>query len=104
VTHDQLVAEIQSRASRRAVLSHYCRDSRRCDGDPGVPDLLLAGLFGAAFVEVKTGADKLKPDQVTWRHTLIAAGQVYEVMHAADLADGGALNMLLLSLAEGITP
>lgn len=102
MTHGQIIAAIQDRARRRGVLSHHCPDSRRCDGDRGLPDLLLVGMFGAAWIEVKSPGDRLKPDQVTWKHALGAAGQVYQVVREGDLDDGGAVNMLLLFVSEGI--
>lgn len=104
MNHDEVVAEILDRAAKRGVLGHYCPDSRRCEGDRGLPDVLLAGQFGAAWVEVKTGTAQLKPTQTTWKHMLLAAGQRYEVMREGDLADGGLLNPLLLYLSEGIAP
>lgn len=104
MTHGEVVAEILGRAAQRGVLGHYCPDSRRCEGDRGLPDVLLVGPFGAAWVEVKTGAAQLKPAQTTWKHMLLAAGQRYEVMREEDLTDGGLLNPLLLFLSEGIAP
>lgn len=100
MTHDEIVVEIQSRARRRGVLSHYCPDSRRCDGDRGIPDLLLVGMFGAAFVEVKAPHDRVKPDQTTWKHALRAAGQEYHLVHGDALLNG-VVDGILDGLAHG---
>jgi hypothetical protein len=68
VTHDDLVSEIMRRATRHHVLSHYCAKSLRCRGDRGMPDLLLVGAYGAAWVEVKTFGEHLEPSPQA-RHT-----------------------------------
>ena len=101
VNHDQIVAEIQKRAKARGLLSHYCGSAERCHGDRGMPDLVLAGPFGVAWVEVKTPGDRLRPEQTSWRYMLQAAGEVYEVMGERDLAPGGAVDMLLSFAATG---
>ena len=102
MTHDQVVAEIQARAERRGILSHYCGSAERCHADRGAPDLLLAGPFGVAWVEVKTSAcPTLSSGQVAWRYMLRAAGQVHEVMGEGDLIPGHAVDMLLGFVATG---
>jgi hypothetical protein len=100
VTHDEIVAEIQARARKRGILTHYCGPGLRCQGDRGVPDLVAVGMFGAAFIEVKTDRDRLKPDQVTWMHALKAAGQNHYVVRQGQLRDGG-LDEILDCLAYG---
>lgn len=82
------------------MLTHYCPDSRRCDGDRGMPDLLLVGMFGAAFVEVKTPNDRLKPEQTTWKHALRAAGQEYHVVRG-DMLLNGIVDGMIDGLALG---
>jgi hypothetical protein len=86
--HDDIVAEIQARAKRRGILSHYCGHAIHCKGDRGAPDLLLVGHFGAAWVEVKTGSATLDPGQTTWKHALRAAGQEHHVIREPDLHNG----------------
>ena len=101
MNHDQIVAEIQARATqRRGVLSHYCGSALRCSGDRGAPDLLCAGPNGAAWLEVKTPADRLKPDQTTWMYTLKASGQRHYVIREAQLLDG-TVDAILDTLAAG---
>lgn len=63
----------------------------------------MAGSHGAAWIEVKTGADNLKPHQTTWRHTLLAAGHRHYVVRQIDLDDGiidGLLDQLRGPLPE----
>lgn len=88
MTHDQIVDEIMTRAQARGCRVHYCKDSRRCKGDKGLPDLLIVGPNAAGWIEVKTPGDEPRPDQTTWRYFLRAAGQLCEVMRAADLHYG----------------
>lgn len=86
--HDDVVAEIIRRANARGCLVHYCGQAARCQGDKGQPDLVVAGPFGTAWIEVKMPGDQLKPAQTTWRHMLTAGGQEYHVVGPADLVDG----------------
>jgi len=100
MTHDEIVGEIQRRAKLRGIRTHYCGSSIRCTGDKGKPDLFIVGPFGSAWLEVKTAGDDLRPDQTTWRHMLIAAGQVHYVIGEAQLNDG-AVDALLRFVATG---
>jgi len=102
MTHDQVVAEIQARASRRGVLSHYCHRAQFCQGDNGIPDLQLVGPFGAAWAEVKSPYDRLEPEQTTWMHALKAAGQLHYVVRPQGL-DDGSVDAMLDRLAYGQT-
>ena len=99
--HNEIIAEIMTRAGDRGIKSHYCHDTRRCQGDPGLPDLLLIGKHAAAWIEVKTPGDRLKPDQTRWKYALQAAGQVHEVMGPGDLEPGGAIDMMLSFVSTG---
>jgi len=64
--HNEIVAEIMSRASSRGLLTHYCRSSRYCTGNAGLPDVIVVGPHGAVWLEVKRYDDKLQPGQRTW--------------------------------------
>lgn len=86
--HDGLVAEIQHRAELRGLLSHNCRVSTSCKGSRGLPDLIIAGVHGTVFIEVKTGHHDPAPDQTTWIYTLRAGGQDVYVIREADIEDG----------------
>lgn len=88
VTHDEMVTEIQDRAAAYGLLSHYCQRSTTCKGSRGMPDLIVAGIGGAVFLEVKTPGHGPVPDQTTWIYTLRAGGQVVMVVRGADLVDG----------------
>ena len=88
MTHDEIVAEIQRRARKRGLLSHYCRDSRRCTGHPGFPDLVIAGRHGTVFLEVKTGDGKRTPAQTTWKYMLLSDGLVVLLVYERHLGNG----------------
>lgn len=95
MNHDEIVAEIQTRATAAGVLSHYCGRSERCQGDRGMPDLFLVGMHGSAWVEVKTpSSPSMSPAQVQWAYQLRAAGQVHYIVQAAAL-DNGQVNMII---------
>lgn len=51
---------------------HHETDSRR--SKPGFPDLTICGPKGVAFLEVKTDAGRIKPEQQAWLDALRAAG------------------------------
>ena len=61
----------------------------RCSGRRGLPDLLLAGPGGIAFMEAKTGSS-LSGDQILWRDTLRAAGATWALVQPGSLWDGSA--------------
>jgi hypothetical protein len=92
--HDELVAEIQRRADSLGLLSHYCQRSTICKGSRGMPDLIIAGIHGVVFVEVKSVSKDPAPDQTTWIYTLRAAGQDAYVMRETSLSNGSLDDLL----------
>lgn len=97
-THDVMIAQIMKRAQDRGILAHYCRNSRSCFGDNGLPDLILAGPYGTAFYEVKTGHDIPSPAQTSWAHMLRAGGQEVHTIRERYL-DDGSLELMLDALS-----
>lgn len=85
MTHDEVVAEIQARAKARGVLSHYCKRGQFCQGDNGMPDLLLVGAYHVGWIEVKMPGDKRDPGQTAWFYKLRATGALVEQMGPRDL-------------------
>jgi hypothetical protein len=85
-------------ARRLGLLAHWCRDSRRCEGQPGFPDLVIAGDRGVIFAELKMPGQDTTAEQDLWGWRLINAWQVYalagcpprpwRIWTPADLADG----------------
>jgi hypothetical protein len=102
MTHDELAAEIQHRAGSRGLLSHYCQRSTTCKGSRGMPDLIIAGIHGVIFVEIKSIGEDPAPDQATWIYTLRAGGQDAYVLRETDLSNGS-LNDLLAKCAGTVT-
>jgi hypothetical protein len=89
VNQPEFLGQVFELCAGYKVLAHWCGDSRRCQGDKGLPDLILAGLYAVMYREVKRDQfDTLSPGQVTWKYTLAAAGVDYAVWHYADLASG----------------
>lgn len=88
MTHDELIAEICKRADDRRLLWHYCSDSRRCRGFAGFPDLVVSGLYGTVFLEVKTKGDGRSSQQTTWTYTLLAGGSLCSIIYEDDIASG----------------
>lgn len=97
MTHDELVAEILDRARARGILTHYCGNAVRCQGNRGLPDVIAVGKYSAAWIEVKTPGDKLSTDQTIWMYSLKGAGHAHHVIHPEQLYDG-TLNVILNNL------
>jgi hypothetical protein len=85
--HAELTRRIVTAASQRGLLTHYCGSARRCTGNPGLPDLLIAGPGGQLWAECKTGG-QLDPGQAGWRDVLEAGGARWVRFDPADLWTG----------------
>lgn len=59
--------------------SHWCSNSSRCAGMPGLPDLILAGPAGVMFREVKVGGAETTAEQDLWAYTLTESGQDWAI-------------------------
>ena len=66
MTEAELVAKVLFECGRHELLVHHCRDSRRCEGTPGVPDLIIASSNGVLFAELKGPAGETSADQDLW--------------------------------------
>ena len=85
--HGELVRRITMRAEARALLWHACGRALRCTGQQGLPDLIVAGPGGIAFIEAKTGG-QLDDGQLGWRHMIQASGTSWLRADPADLWNG----------------
>lgn len=74
MTHAQFQRRVVELCDERGLLVHYEPDSRR--GRAGFPDLVIAGLGGVLFAELKTPGDIVRPAQRRWLSTLEASGLV----------------------------
>ncbi|HLK00483.1 MAG TPA: VRR-NUC domain-containing protein [Streptosporangiaceae bacterium] len=80
--------EVMDYALRLGVLVHYCRDSTRCQGHPGLPDLVLLGPGGILLAELKGPDGETSPDQDAWLATAHEAGVPYAVWYPSSWEDG----------------
>lgn len=93
MTEYEAVQRILDRCRELGILCHHCDDSTRCSGTPGLPDIIVAGVKGLMFIEMKKDSfSKVSTMQVTWRHTLKASGQNADIYCVAELS--GVLDML----------
>lgn len=79
-------------------------DSRRDrDSDRGFPDLVIAGLGGVLWRELKDQHDTPSPGQLAWADTLRAAGQDWAIWRPLDLLSG-AVDLQLAALTIRYDP
>jgi hypothetical protein len=101
MTHAQFQREVIALCDARGLLVHYEPDSRR--GRAGFPDLVIAGLGGHLFAELKTPGDIVRPAQRRWLATLEATGAPAVVWRPAALGTGE-IRRRLDQLALRVTP
>ena len=71
------------------LIWHHCTHSVQCDGDHGLPDLLIIGPGAVLWRECKPHRHAhLSPGQVTWRYTIQAAGADWAIWTPEDVEDG----------------
>lgn len=88
MTELELTARILQRARAVGVLAHHCPRSERCQGTPGLPDLILLGEHGLALPELKGDDGETSADQDLWIWTATRAGILAPVWRRAQLEDG----------------
>lgn len=59
-------AQAKTRPGNPGLLWHRCRDSRWCNGTPGMTDLTIIGLGGIAFRELKSQHGETSASQDLW--------------------------------------
>ena len=85
-----------------AVYVLHFPDSRRIQGDPGLPDLLLLGEHRLAWRELKCDGTQLRADQRRWKWRLESAGQDYAQWVPGDWHSGQiAAEITALNLPPG---
>lgn len=90
IFQNQVIALTHGRNLRPVVLNP-ARFNQRIAGNKGFPDLMVVGPGGVLFRELKTTDGMfrgLRPDQVTWRDWLQAAGQDWKIWSPLDLNSG----------------
>jgi hypothetical protein len=94
----QLTDKVIVECRVRRLLVHHCHDSRRCEGTPGMPDLLIASARGVLFAELKDDDGVTSADQDRWLYTLHVGGVPYVVWRPRDW-ESGAIQRRLSDLA-----
>lgn len=85
MTEEQLLGLVTELAAWLGILAYHTRDSRR--SAPGFPDLVLAGMSGCLFAELKSAYGRLSPDQVSWKYRLLTSGQTWYLWRPSDWED-----------------
>lgn len=70
MSEDELLAKVLAECKRLKVLAHHCPNSTRCQGDKGMPDLILAGQHGLILAELKSETGDTSADQDLWHWNL----------------------------------
>lgn len=66
---------VEAEARVRGILVHHCRKGYFCEGDNGLPDLILVGSHKIGFWELKNSDyAKLSRSQKKWDWKLRACG------------------------------
>lgn len=94
----ELTAKVVEQCGRHGLLVHHCHDSRRCEGTPGLPDLIVASAKGVLFAELKGRDGETSADQDLWLYNLHKGGVPYVVWRPQDW-DSGAVQARLEAMA-----
>lgn len=70
MTEAELLAEVTDLCGQLGLIWHHCAASARCRGPRGFPDLVIAGLGGVIFAELKTTEGDTTAEQDRWLYTL----------------------------------
>lgn len=85
----ELTRDIMALADSLGLLWHHCPDSRRCKGNRGFPDLVIAGPGGIIFAEVKGPDGETSAEQDLWGWTISDRKPArWRLWRPADLEDG----------------
>lgn len=88
MTEAELLTEVVKLCRQLGLLYHHCPDGRGCQGQRGLPDLIVVGTGGLALLELKSENGDDSADQALWAWTLYKAGARYALMRPAELEDG----------------
>lgn len=87
MTEADLTEAVIALAGELGLLCHWCRDSRKCKGHKGLPDLIIVGRK-LLFAELKSETGDTSGDQDLWLYKLDRAGQMWVVWRPADYGNG----------------
>jgi hypothetical protein len=99
VNEAELRGRVTRECTRLRLLWHWCRDSRKCSGKPGLPDLIIAGRGGLLLAELKGPDGETRPGQDEWLATLAAGRSPWAVWYPVHW-ETGAIQQALQELAN----
>jgi len=85
VTEKQLLEQVLVTCQWLGLFAYHTHDSRR--SQRGFPDLVIVGRK-VLWVELKSAAGRLSPEQTRWRAKLQIAGQEWRLWRPADWHSG----------------
>lgn len=100
MTEPELRQLVMAAAKSTGVLAHYCGRSTLCQGDKGLPDLILLGRHGLVLAELKSRDGEVSPDQQQWLDRLeriegmYSAAAVPRVLRPTDWHSGAVSRLL----------
>ena len=83
----RMLGEIRHLCDQFGLMFYHARDSRS-SGDPGLPDLVIAGPRGLIFRELKPQEGDLRWHQRRWFRVLRQARQSCEIWRPSDWFSG----------------
>lgn len=98
MTENELQEAVRALCRDLRLHVFHAHDSRRSWGS-GFPDLVIAGLGGVLFRELKTTSGAHSGAQRSWHYVLVAAGADSATWRPADL-QSGRITRELLAIAQ----
>jgi hypothetical protein len=85
-SEDHLKAKVIDLCKQLGLLVYSIPDSRRMEGSPGFPDLVIASVDGSGvlFVELKDQHGRLSEKQTVWKWALKASGEAWRLWRPSD--------------------
>lgn len=105
MTEAELLKEVMTEALGLGLLVHHCPDTRKCQGQRGLPDLIILGPGGILLAELKDRDGDTSAWQDAWLYKAFEAGVRQALWRPANW-ESGLIKKRLQELAEpsgGIT-
>lgn len=93
MTEQELQDLVIMACRRMGLLYYHTHDSRR--SEPGFPDLVIVGLSGILFRELKSRQGQLTPEQRRWGSRITAGRGNWAVWRPVDWQSGVIFGQLL---------
>src|SRR5215469_3997141 len=102
MTEAELRGLVTRECTRLGLLWHWCRDSRVCEGNRGLPDLVILGRGGILLAELKGPDGETSADQDKWLWHAWAASIPWAIWRPSDW-DKGAIQRRLANLISRLS-